>query len=238
MNRVVWDLRLDPPVDSSNVPTGGGRGGGGGGGGRGGPPAAVAVGFPAGGEGGGGGRGSVVGPLVLPGFYSVRVAVPGIKAPMTRTVMVEADPLPRFFVADRAARQIVLLAIYDWTKALGEARLAARALTSQRDSIKVDLSAKGGGTQADSLNARIGRASAAIDRAFLALNGHRGPIEGWSGQPTSDQRKAVGYAIDDSRKAIADLNKLVTADIPAAYGGASAWKRKVSPVKLPARANP
>src|SRR5262249_55193189 len=53
VNRVVWDLRYAPPVDSSNVPAGGGRGGGGGGG-RGGPPAAVPVGFPPGGEGGGG----------------------------------------------------------------------------------------------------------------------------------------------------------------------------------------
>jgi photosystem II stability/assembly factor-like uncharacterized protein len=238
VNRVVWDLRMNPPVDSTNVPTGGGRGGGGGGGGRGGPPAAVPIGFPGGGEGGGGGggRGSVVGPFVLPGWYSVRVAVPGIKAPMTRPIMVEADPLPKFFVADRAARQTVLLAIYDWTKALGDARLAARALTSQRDSIKADLASAG--TQADSLNARIGRVAAAIDRSFLAVNGQRGPIEGWSGQPTSDQRKAVGYAIDDARKAINDLNKLVTTDIPAAYGGANAWKRKVSPVKLPARTNP
>jgi len=227
---------MNPPVDSTNVPTGGGRGGGGGG--RGGPPAAVPIGFPGGGEGGGGGggRGSVVGPLVLPGWYSVRVTVPGIKAPMTRPIMVEADPLPKFFVADRAARQSVLLAIYDWTKALGDARLAARALTSQRDSIKADLASAG--TQADSLNARIGRVAAAIDRSFLAVNGQRGPIEGWSGQPTSDQRKAVGYAIDDARKAINDLNKLVTTDIPAAYGGANAWKRKVSPVKLPARTNP
>jgi len=162
--------------------------------------------------------------------------VPGIKAPMTRPIMVEADPLPKFFVADRAARQTVLLAIYDWTKALGDARLAARALTTQRDSIKADLA--NAGTQADSVNARIGRVAAAIDRSFLAVNGQRGPIEGWSGQPTSDQRKAVGYAIDDARKAINDLNKLVTTDIPAAYGGANAWKRKVSPVKLPARTNP
>jgi len=234
VNRVVWDLRLDPPVDSSNVPTGGGRGGGGGG--RGGPPAAVAVGFPGGGE-GGGGRGSVVGPLVMPGSYTVRVTVPGITAPMTRVVKVEADPLPKFLVADRAARQTVLMAIYDWTKVLGEARVAARALTGQRDSIKADLASAG--AQIDSLNARIGRTATAIDRALLAVNAERGPIEGWSGQPTSDQRKAVGYAIEDARKAINDLNKLVTADVPAAYGGASAWKRKVAPVKLPARnANP
>ena len=152
---------------------------------------------------------------------------------MTRPIMVEADPLTKFFVADRAARQTVLLAIYDWTKALGEARLAARALTGQRDSIKADLASAE--TQADSLNARIGRVAASIDRAFLALNGQRGPIEGWSGQPTSDQRKAVGYAIDDARKAITDLNKLIATEIPAAYGGGNGrrWTRSVAPVRMP-----
>jgi hypothetical protein len=164
----------------------------------------------------------------------MRVAIPGLKTPLTRTVAVEADPLPRFSAPDRAARQIVLLSIYDWTKALGEARLAARALVGQRDSIKADVA----GSAADSLNAQIGRTATAIDRALLAVNGQRGPIEGWSGQPTADQRKAVDYAIDDARKAINDLNKLITTEIPAAYGGANGWKRRVSPVKLPARANP
>src|SRR5206468_9273526 len=94
VNRAVWDLRYAPPVDSTNVPVAGGRGGGGGGGrggGRGGPPAAVAIGFPGGAdaEGGGGGRGNVpVGPLVLPGRYAVRIAVPGA-TPLTGTVTVE-----------------------------------------------------------------------------------------------------------------------------------------------------
>jgi hypothetical protein len=73
--------------------------------------------------------------------------------------------------------------------------------------------------------------AAGIDRAFIAVNNQRAPIEGWSGVPTVDQRKALGYAIEDSRKAIADLNKLVTADIPSAYAGS--WPRKVNPVKTP-----
>src|SRR6185436_2982227 len=72
LNRVTWDLRYQSPVDSANAPAGGGGRGGGGGGGRGGPPAATPVGFPGGGGEGGGGRGGgVVGPLVLPGSYSM-----------------------------------------------------------------------------------------------------------------------------------------------------------------------
>ncbi len=230
VNRVVWDLRYQPPVDSGNVPAGGGRGGGGGGGGgRGGPPAATPVGFPAGGEGGGGRGNAPLGPLVLPGTYSVRVAVPGGRSPLTGSVVVEADPLPKFTAADRAARQTTLMRIYSWTKTLGDARLAARQLGGQRDSIKADV-----GVRADSLSARVARVAAEIDRAFTAVNGQRGPIEAWSGLPTQDQRSALGYAIDDAQKAIAELNRLISGDIPAAYRSAGKnWSRRVNAVVLP-----
>jgi hypothetical protein len=234
VNRIVWDLRYQPPVDSGNAPAGGGRGGGGGGGGRGGPPAAVPVGFPAGGEGGGGRGGAPVGPLVLPGTYSVRIVVSGVAKPLTGTALVEADPLPHFSAVDRATRQATLMRIYEWTRALGAARTAARSLVAQRDSIASDL--KGvGAANADSLNARVARASAEIDRTFNAVNGQRGPIEGWSGPPTVDQLKALGYAIEDAQKAIAEVNKLVGTDVPAAYKSANKeWTRKAKPVVMPA----
>ncbi len=233
VNRVVWDLRLAPPVDSANAPTGGGRGGGGAGGGRGGPPAAVPVGFPAGGEGGGGRGGAPVGPLVMPGTYAVRVTVPGVAKPLAGSVVVEADPLPKFNAPDRAARQAMLMRIYAWTKTLGEARSSARALMAQRDSISADLA--GGKARADSLNARITTLSADVDRAFNAVNGQRAPIEAWSGLPSVDQRKSLGYAIEDAEKAVAELNKLVSADIPRAYKETAKrdWARKVKGVVPP-----
>jgi hypothetical protein len=247
LNSVVWDLRHAAPTDSAgNLPAaapggrGGGRGGRGGGGGRGAAPAggeeeqagrgATPVGFPAGGGGGGRGGGPV-GPLVLPGKYTVRVDVPGVTSRLTGSVVVEPDPLPRFSATDRAARQALLMRIYDWTKALGEARVATRALVAQRDSIRADL-----GTPADSLDARITRLGTQVDRAFTAVNAQRGAIEGWSGLPTLDQQKAVGYGIDDARAAITELNKLVTTDIPAAYRrAAKPWTRSVKPVSAPVR---
>jgi photosystem II stability/assembly factor-like uncharacterized protein len=237
VNRVVWDLRYSPPVDSANAPAGGGRGGGGGG--RGGPPAAAPVGFPAGGEGGGGRGGAPLGPLVLPGTYAVRVTIPGVAKPLTSTVVVEADPLPKFSVVDRAARQATLMRIYEWSKSLGAARTAVRALVAQRDSIAADFKSGGaadGASRADSLNARIARLSAEVDRVFTAVNGQRGPIEGWSGLPTADQLKALGYAVDDAQKALAELNKLVGSEIPTAYKSVAnkPWTRTVKPVAAPA----
>lgn len=222
MNSVVWDLRYTSPVDSAgNIPAAVGGGRGGRGGGRGGPPAATPVGFPRG-EGGGRG-GPPMGPLVLPGKYSARVTVPGISAPLTGSVVVDADPLPAFSSADRAKRQTILMSIYDWTKALGNARIATRALVRQRDSLKADL-----GAGADSLDARITRLGTSVDRAFNAVNGQRNSIEGWSGLPTVDQQKAVAYGIADGRAALAELNKLADKDIPAAYRAASkAWSRPV-----------
>lgn len=236
VNRVVWDLRYAPPVDSTGAPAGGGRGGGGGG--RGGPPAAVPVGFPSGGEGGGGRGGAAVGPLVLPGTFVVRVVVQGVAKPLTGSVVVDADPLPKFSAADRATRQVTLMRIYEWSKALSAGRAAARGLVGQRDSIAADLKSGGApdaASRADSLNARIARNSAELDRVFTAVNGQRAPIENWSGLPTVDQLKALGYAIEDAQKAIAELNKLVSSDIQAAYKAANKdWSRKVKPVPVPA----
>jgi photosystem II stability/assembly factor-like uncharacterized protein len=232
VNKVTWDLRYAPPLDSANIPAGGGRGGGGGGGGRGGPPAATPVGFAAGGEGGGGGRGGgYVGPLVLPGTYSVRVTVPGVAKPLTGNVTVDADPLPKFSALDRSARQTILMRVYEWTKTLGEARVAVRSLVGQRDSIAADF----GAGRADSLNARIARLAADIDRALTAVNGQRAPIEGWSGMPTADQQRALGFAVDDARKAVTELNKLIATDIPAAYRATAnkEWGRKVRAVVVP-----
>jgi len=102
--------------------------------------------------------------------------------------VVEADPLPKMTAADRAARQKILMTIYEMTKALGEARLAARKLV-----------------EADSSNAKAREAAQKIDRALLAINATRGPVEGWSGMPTIEQQKAINNAIEDGKKAIAEL---------------------------------
>jgi hypothetical protein len=90
--------------------------------------------------------------------------------------------------------------------------------------------------KADSLNARIARQAASIDRAFTALNGQRAPIEGWSGLPTIDQQRALGFVLDDAQKALVELDRLVNIDIPTAYKtmAKKAWSRPVRAVPVPA----
>jgi hypothetical protein len=166
----------------------------------------------------------------MPGSYSVRVTVPGLKTPLTGKLTVEADPLPRFAAADRATRQALLMQVYDWTHTLGEAVGATRALMAQRETLKSDL-----GARADSLTVRVTRLSADVDRAFNAVNAQRAPIEGWSGLPSVDQRRSLEFALDDARAATADLNRLVSTDIPAAYKAAGkTWSKPVPLVQQPA----
>jgi len=167
----------------------------------------------------------------MPGSYSVRVTIPGLKTPLSGKLTVEADPLPKFAAADRATRQALLMQVYAWTRTLGEAVGASRALVAQRETLKSDL----GDARADSLNARVTRLSADVNRAFNAVNAQRAPIEGWSGLPSVDQRKSLEYALDDARAATADLNRLISTDIPVAYKAAGkAWSKPVSLVQQPA----
>jgi hypothetical protein len=55
--------------------------------------------------------------------------------------------------------------------------------------------------------------------------------------PSVDQRKSLGYAIENAEKVIGELNKLVSSDIPAAYQRVAKkeWSRKVKGVQPPAR---
>jgi hypothetical protein len=166
----------------------------------------------------------------MPGSYSVRVTIPGLKTPLSGKLTVEADPLPKFATTDRATRQALLMQVYAWTRTLGEAVGVVRALMAQRETMRSDL----GEARADSLNVRVTRLSADVARAFNAVNAQRAPIEGWSGLPSVDQRRSLEFALEDARTVTADLNRLVSTDIPAAYKAAGkSWSQPVTRVQQP-----
>ena len=142
VNRVVWDLRYDPPTPAAGGPgasgAGGfGRGGGGGqGGGQGrgvpgaqatapvGPPAgpgaaAAAPGSgdqPAGEEFGGGRFGFAGGPAVVPGDYTITLRAAGKQ--LTKTVRVGLDPRVKVSDADLAAQLDAALKLRDLSSTL------------------------------------------------------------------------------------------------------------------------
>jgi photosystem II stability/assembly factor-like uncharacterized protein len=147
MNRLAWDLRMDPPVPPAGR---GGRGSGGGGGGRGGRGApsgaepafaapetggaAAESGAPAGagGGGGGGGRGGRGGrgggSLVDRGEYSVTLTASGKSE--TATVVVQDDPRRTISDADIAGRRTAITRLSALAKQADENRRKVVAMNT------------------------------------------------------------------------------------------------------------
>ena len=169
LNRVPWDLRLEPPG------TDGGRE----------VPAAGTTGAP------------ILGPLVLPGVYTVTVTVGGAGGRSLRgELRVEGDPRVSFTDADRRARQAALLSLYELEKSLAVARVSTATARIGADTRLAQLQAE--------ISAELTTASA-LSRA----------IEGYSGLPTSDQRRQIDWVVDDAAKTVDALNRVLRTEMPA-----------------------
>jgi hypothetical protein len=169
LNRVPWDLRLEPPGADGARDT----------------------------LAGGGSGGASLGPLVLPGVYTVTVHVPGVTAsPLSGELRVEPDPRVSFSEADRRVRQTLLMKLYELQKSLISARRMAVGFRSGAD------------TQLANLHADITselNTAAALSRT----------IEGYSGLPTTDQRRQIDWLIDDASKTLDAVQRVSRTDAPA-----------------------
>ena len=212
MNRVVWDLRIAPPVEGE---------------------------LEAAGVGGFGG--SPLGPLVLPGSYTATLKRTGASGELKRDFEVTGDPRVTFSEADRATRQTVLMDVYELQKSLGQARSAVRALAGQLADVKKDLgtaAAAAAAANVGKLASRAAEVQTDVDREFNTINGVGRAIEGFSGLPTADQRREIEWTFTDATASVQELNRLLQTDVPALEAELmkqSMWPRRVAPVALPAR---
>ena len=103
LNRVSWDLRMDPPAPENA---------------RDAPPVS-------------GFSSATPGPLVVPGTYTVTVT--GAGRLLKGELRVEGDPRSAFSDTDRRSRQTTLLNLYGLQKSLVAARAAMAAASNQRD---------------------------------------------------------------------------------------------------------
>ena len=197
LNRVAWDMHMDPALAESASRDGGrgGRGGGGGGGGRGGA--------------------AREGPLVLPGTYNIAVTIPGIDGTLRGTFTVSSDPTDTFSPSDRRTRQDALLEVYGVQKTLSSARAALRELASQAEARHQDLATAG--AQADSVNAQVDRLAAEADRLIGISTSLMTGIEGFNSAPTADQRSQMSWMTADAVRAVTELDRLAQAGIPTLY---------------------
>jgi hypothetical protein len=224
VNRVTWDMHMDSAMPAEAA-AGGGRGGRAGGGG--------------GGRGGGRGGGSAAGPLVLPGKYSVSIAIPGVSKSLRGELTVQGDASDGFSAAERRVRQDALMNVYRFQKALVAARTAAATLVGETGAIKRDV--EPGGTdatiKADSLTERIARVHAELDRVLGIAGSLLRAIESFNSAPTADQRTHLSWALDDATAAVTALNRVSQTDIPALYSryAKGTTPRIVPPVTLPVR---
>jgi hypothetical protein len=99
LNRIVWDMRMNPALPRPDGESGGGRGG----------------------RGGGRGAAPGDGPLVAPGKYTVAIRVDGISRELKGDIIVTGDPNETLSIADRAARRKAVDTLYATQRSIAQA---------------------------------------------------------------------------------------------------------------------
>jgi hypothetical protein len=211
LNRVVWDLRMTPPVAPEGGPGGGGGGGGGG------------FGF--------GPRG----PRVQPGEYTVTIAVAGKQA--TKTVRVEEDPRIQISDADRAKLVEAQTKLYAMQRTTGNVRRALEGLRNQltalQESLKktpnvsgeINTAVKSVADKVNDLYAKTvnvpdtsGNAGPALPDAPRPIQNRIGGLanglDGYTAVPTADESQRMDELAGELRALVEQVNKLLEETVP------------------------
>jgi photosystem II stability/assembly factor-like uncharacterized protein len=226
LNRACWDLREAPPIaDRTQTP----------------PATCISLSavpvapnpvIPPSGQipnaaGGRGGRG--VGPLVLPGRYTVSVAS------QKQELTVEPDPYFAISESDSRKRHAAIVSAYAIQKQLALAREAALTLADQTAGLRQYFTASGDSgktslTALDKLTPDLARAQGQIDRAIASAAQVENAMDAYGGLPTAAQLRQIDWAWEDAIAAATALNKLLDAPIPGATTPLT-----LKPVPVPAR---
>ncbi len=205
LNRLMWDLRIEPPY----VPT----------------------------EADGA---EPRGPVVLPGEYSVDLALPqdgdgdddGQRPNLTELLIVEGDPLVPVSAGERQERQDALLDVYELQKALATSRTAVNALSEQmgqlEDHLEARAEARGVGQQpqdarelVEQLAEKVSRVQREVEHQTRAVQDWRGlvdSIERYAGAPTAGQVRRLDWTFEGVTRIVEELNRILEAELPALYG--------------------
>jgi hypothetical protein len=141
-----------------------------------------------------GGLGAILGPLVLPGVYTVTLNA--VNHQLKGELRVEGDPRIAFPEGDRRTRQAVLVNLYELQKSLVAARSAMTAASNQRD-----------------VSSGLGPLQAQIASELNTTGVLSRAIEGYSGLPTADQRRQLDWIFEDASKTITAINRVLQSDV-------------------------
>jgi photosystem II stability/assembly factor-like uncharacterized protein len=188
VNEVLWDWRWDRPYEPEN-----------------------------GGGGGGFGGGTPLGPVALPGTYTVTLEVDGQAS--STSFEIEADPRRPMSRADRMARQDALMSLHELAAPVHEAIRAAERLTDQMDEAEELLE------QHDGAPGSLTEELEAIRQELEAIGEGLDEADDWtdvardiqqsSTLPTQDQLWQVDAAWDAVPPLVERLNVLITDRVPA-----------------------
>jgi len=243
LNRACWDLRQAPPVlDRAPAPianciaTGGGRGDPG----SAPPPVSPVIppsGVTPGGGGGGGGRGGRgLGPVVLPGRYTVAMGS------LKQEVTVEPDPRFNISESDRSKRHAAIMSAYSLQQQLAPAHDEAQKLADQMSGLRQFFSAAGDSGNAslaaiDKVTLEVAQVQGQVDRAIASAAQAENTMDGYDGLPTEAQLRQIDWSWQDATAAVNALNKVIRESIPEAYKsmGGAVKLPELKPVAVPAR---
>lgn len=219
MNRTCWDLHQAPALVSgpmtagcSSAATGGGRGGVG-----------------------------ALGPLVLPGKYTVTVT-PQDGAPMKREVTVAPDPRFKISEAERQSHHKAVMSAYTLQEQLGPARDGARSLFEQMAPMRQHFtnmgdSGRGALQTLDKVLPEVLRAQTEIARIMLAASRLESTMDSYPGPATEAQTRELDWAWQDAAEAVTNFNHILSEEMAGVYsalGAVTIWK-EITPAQVPSK---
>ncbi len=167
--------------------------------------------------------GTTKGPFVLPGEYTVTLLARGIET--SRKVRVRADPTARTAAEGLAARHTAGVKVNELLRAFDDAAAAVQAIDRELQAVKKLLDGQ------QNPRAQIPDALEAVSKKFqdvkerFTAGGFGGPrfqitdlagqLQAWSGEPTQAQMWMIEQLTRDVTERIAQLNALITTDLPA-----------------------
>jgi photosystem II stability/assembly factor-like uncharacterized protein len=164
-------------------------------------------------------RGPPRGPKVLPGTYTVRLDA--ADQTLRTELVVRGDPRVEISPADLEARQQALMSAYRLAKPNYEAGRAVRRLRQQLGEVQALLKESGDApealkTEVDSLQSHVQDLAERLNDA--GSNARAGfAIEGSTSRPTDDQLWQLDQAWERIPALIAELNVIISDQMPALY---------------------
>ena len=206
LNRIVWDLRLNPAAP---------------------PP-------PSQGEGGGGFFGAPRGPRVQPGVYTVKVAAGDKSA--SGNVTVQEDPRIQIVAADRGKLNEAIANVYALQKSVEGARKTMQSLKTQITTLQASLKDNPDVAKPVNESVqKLSEALNAIQRKLVStpdLTGNAGPalpdeprplsqqingiaagLDSYTAAPTADELVRIADLSRQLKDFMAELNKFINEDV-------------------------